>query len=128
MKVKGNSFLKVVQPVLPTQDVQSSIDFYVQQLGFHLCFQDQELNPQYAGVKRDGVELHLQWHDPAEWEAVERPSLRFVVEEIDSLFTELIMRGVIADGSTIRSTAWGTREFGLFDPSKNGLIFYTEGS
>lgn len=65
MKVDGDSFLKQVQPVLPTQDVLASIDFYVQQLGFHLSFQDHESDPAYAGVQRDGVELHLQKHDPA---------------------------------------------------------------
>lgn len=49
-----------------------------------------------------------------------------MVEGIDSFFTELIMRGVIADGATLRTTGWGTREFAMFDPSNNGLTFYTE--
>ncbi|MEM7383358.1 MAG: VOC family protein, partial [Verrucomicrobiota bacterium] len=49
-----------VQPVLPSQDVPASIDFYVEKLGFTLAFKDAD-QPTYAGVRRDGVELHLQW-------------------------------------------------------------------
>ncbi len=55
-----------VHPVLPCRDVASAIEFYVDKLGFTLSFQDAS-DPKYAGVKRDSVELHLQWRDPKEW-------------------------------------------------------------
>ena len=61
--------LREVHPVLPCQDVASSIEFYVHKLGFTLVFQDAD-DPGYAGVRRDCVELHLQWHDSKEWERV----------------------------------------------------------
>lgn len=48
-----------VQPVLPVQDVGAAIGFYVDRLGFSLAFRDSEDDPRYAGVRRDGVELHL---------------------------------------------------------------------
>lgn len=114
-----------VQPVLPTQDVQASIEFYVNRLGFTLAFQDAE-NPTYAGLRRDGVELHLQWHDPSEWSRTERPMLRFLVTDVDGLFEELEGKEVFHPNTAIRATPWGTREFAFFDPDKNGLTFYVD--
>jgi len=118
--------LQAVNPVLPSQDVRASIEFYVTQLGFFHLFQDSADNPGYAGVRRDDVELHIQWHDPAEWSAVERPSLRFIVPEVQSLFDEYKDKGVFHDGTALRETPWGTREFAFFDPDKNGLTFYCD--
>lgn len=117
--------LTQVQPVLPSQDVQASIDFYVQKLGFTLAFKDGE-SPRYAGLRRDDVELHLQWHDPSEWSRTERPMLRFVVTDLDELFDELEPTGVFHEQTKIRATAWGTREFAFFDPDMNGLTFYVD--
>ena len=58
--------LKAVNPVLPSKDVSAAIEFYVTRLGFKLRGQDSSSNPQYAVVGRDKVEVHIQWHDPAE--------------------------------------------------------------
>lgn len=118
--------LQSVHPVLPSQDVATSIAFYVDQLGFTLGFQDSKENPHYAGVRRDDVELHLQWHDPAEWTDVDRPMLRFVVQDIDALFEEYRDRGVFHERTELRETGWGTREFAFYDPYKNGLTFYVD--
>lgn len=117
--------IKQVQPVLPSQDVKASVDYYVGRLGFELAFQD-SANPTYAGVRRDGVEIHLQWHDPNEWSRTERPMLRFVVSDIDSLFEELKNKDVFHHSTDLRTTAWGTREFAFFDPDMNGLTFYID--
>ena len=118
--------LLAVNPVLPTKDVRAAIDYYVTRLGFALSFQDSPDEPGYAGVRRDMVGLHLQWHDPSEWEAVERPSLRFVVPQIEALFEEYKDKGVFHASTAIRETAWGTREFAFFDPDQNGLTFYCD--
>ncbi len=118
--------LQAVQPVLPSQDVQAALEFYVQRLGFVLAFQDAEQDPRYAGLRRDGVELHLQWHDPAEWSAVERPMLRFFVPKVEALFEELAPRGVFHGETQLRDTGWGTREFAFYDLDGNGLTFYRD--
>ncbi len=115
-----------VQPVLPVQDVGAAIGFYVDRLGFSLAFRDSEDHPRYACVRRDGVELHLQWHDPSEWDRVERPMLRFVVPDIEALFDEYRGRDVFHDRTALRDTPWGTREFGFYDPDMNGLTFYRD--
>ena len=111
--------------MLPSQNVQSSIEFYVRRLGFTLAFQDVE-SPKYAGVRRDDVELHLQWHDPSEWSRIERPMLRFEVSDVDGLFEELQTKEVFHQNTAMRTTPWGTREFAFFDPDKNGLTFYVD--
>ena len=117
--------IRSVQPVLPSQNVTSSVAFYVEKLGFTLAFQDAPENPRYAGVWRDDVEIHFQWHDANEWSAVERPMLRFVVPMVAELFEEYRTVGVFHAGTSLRKTEWGTREFAFYDPYKNGLTFYS---
>jgi catechol 2,3-dioxygenase-like lactoylglutathione lyase family enzyme len=118
--------IRAVNPVLPCRDVRASVAFYVDRLGFTRLFQDVPEEPRYAGVGRDGVEIHLQWHDPAEWERVERPMLRFVVPEVESLFEEYRVAGVFHGQTALRDTAWRTREFAFYDLDKNGLTFYRD--
>src|ERR1035437_10157003 len=48
------------------RDVQRAIRFY-KSIGFALRSQDVPNDPKYAVIARDGVELHLQWHDAQEW-------------------------------------------------------------
>ena len=123
--------LESVQPVLMSRDVAASVRFY-ERLGFSLSFQDSADDPKYAGVIRDGVELHLQWQDATQWlHHHDRPTYRFVVREVDALHTELHDSGaldtLVAGSSpwlTPGDTPWGTREFHVRDPDGNGLQFY----
>ena len=115
-----------VQPVLMSRDVAASIRFYVDRLGFAVTFQDAPADPRYAGVTRDGAELHLQWHDAGEWAYPnDRPTYRFVVRDVDGLWDELRARGV-PDMTAVRDAPWGTREFHVRDPDLNGLQFYRD--
>jgi catechol 2,3-dioxygenase-like lactoylglutathione lyase family enzyme len=122
--------LDSVHPVLMVRDVAATIAFY-QRLGFSLAFQDDPTAPRYAGVKRDAVELHLQWHDQSHWDCPhDRPNYRFFVADVDALYLELSRTGVLDEWSGTgpwrapANTPWGTREFHLRDPSGNGLQFY----
>ena len=115
--------LLAVHPVLMSSDVRASIAFY-ERLGFKLGFQDDPAKPRYAGIIRDSVELHLQWHDEAK--SGDRPVYRFLVDDVDALFTEL-GDAVGQQQSPWRKpgdTPWGTREFHVRDPDGNGLQFY----
>lgn len=114
-----------VNPVLPCRDVTAAVEFYVTKLGFTARFKD-AAQPKYAGVRRDGVELHLQWHEATEWERVERPSLRFYVDDVDALYDEFRGRDIIHDAVTLRDTPWSTREFAFCDPDGNELTFYED--
>ena len=115
-----------VQPVLPTRDVAAAIGYYVGQLGFELAFADSTTDPGYAGLRRGGVEIHLQWHAPDEWERVERPMLRFVVPDVEELFEEYRDRDLFHERTALRRTEWGTREFAFYDLDMNGLVFYRD--
>jgi len=115
-----------INPVLPSTDVARSIDFYVTKLGFRLMFQDSQEAPQYAGVGRGAVSLHLQWHDEQEWDRVERPMIRFVIENVGYLFDEWSDREVFHEQTAVRETIWRTKEFAFFDPDMNGLTFYSD--
>jgi catechol 2,3-dioxygenase-like lactoylglutathione lyase family enzyme len=54
--------LHQIHPILPVQDVVEALKFYVNKLGFSIAFSDDSKNPTYAGIRRDDVEIHLQWH------------------------------------------------------------------
>lgn len=46
-------YLHQIHPVLP------ALFFYVNKLGFEILFADDDKDPKYAGVRRDGIEIHL---------------------------------------------------------------------
>lgn len=123
--------LEAVHPVLMTRDIRASVRFF-ESLGFSQLFQDHPSNPRYACVGRDGVELHLQWHDSSQWEGSgDRPAYRFFVREVDALYAEFRSRGGLPDEAAASSpwakpgdTPWGTHEFHVRDPSGNSLQFY----
>jgi catechol 2,3-dioxygenase-like lactoylglutathione lyase family enzyme len=120
-------YLHQIHPVLPVKNVFEALDFYVNRLGFKIAFADDSKEPTYAGVIRDGIEIHLQWHDEKEWEAKsDRPMLRIVTEHIDALYEELTKKDVFHAHTLLRETAWGTREFAFYDPFMNGLTFYRD--
>ncbi|GAA0872090.1 hypothetical protein GCM10009117_12370 [Gangjinia marincola] len=122
---KGNGFLAEVHPVLPVWDVMEALQFYVEKLNFDIGFVDDEKNPRYAGVVRDGIELHLQWHDKSEWDnGMDRPLLRILTQKIKLLYEEYKYAGVFHEYTNLEETDWGTLEFSFYDPFKNALIFY----
>ena len=116
--------LESVQPVLMSRDVVRSIRFY-ESLGFTLAGQDAPHEPKYARIQRDGIELHLQWHDAKEWDYPnDRPTYRFVVIDVDELCRRFRESVAALDATTVVDTPWGTREFHVRDPDSNGLQFY----
>jgi len=120
-------YLHQIHPVLPVQDVVEALKFYVNKLGFKIAFADDSKEPYYAGVIRDGIEIHLQWHHAKEWEhSVERPMLRIVSQNIEELYEEFEKQGFFHKNTALKETTWGTREFAFFDPYKNGLTFYRD--
>jgi len=123
----ANGYLHQIHPVLPVQDVVEALKFYVHKLGFKIAFADDGKKPTYAGVKRDGIEIHLQWHDAKEWELkVDRPMLRIVTQHIEVLFEEYSEKDVFHENTILKNTDWGTREFAFYDVYKNGLVFYAD--
>lgn len=125
--MKTASF-REVNPVLAVRNVDAAIRFYTEKLGFRVSFQDSPTDPKYAGVRRDTVELHLQWHDERDFknDGSDPPILRFIVDDPDSLYEEYKMKNALGPKCEVKDTPWGTREFGLFEPDGTGLVFYRD--
>ncbi len=120
-------YLHKIHPVLPVQNVSEAIAYYVDNLGFTLSFKDAEIAPSYAGVVRDGIEIHLQWHDAKEWDIrINRPMLRIITQHIEALFKEYEAAQVFHEKTALKNTPWGTREFAFYDLYRNGLTFYQD--
>jgi catechol 2,3-dioxygenase-like lactoylglutathione lyase family enzyme len=125
------AYLRAVHPVLAARDVAISVRFFID-LGFEPLFQDAPDAPRYAAVQRDGAQLHLQWADPIHWSyAMDRPVYRFLVDDVDALYSEFAASHDFDAGArrspwaAPANTPWGTREFHLHDPAGNGLQFYS---
>jgi catechol 2,3-dioxygenase-like lactoylglutathione lyase family enzyme len=123
--VPSRARLTDVIPVLPARDVSEAVQFYVERLGFELVFQDSQDRPQYAGIRRGGVELHPQFQFPEDFEAgtAGQAMLRLVVDDPGTLFLEYQDKGVFHDQTQLSDTQWGTREFAFWDLNHNGLTF-----
>lgn len=123
--------LMAVHPVLMVADVPQTLQFF-DRLGFSVAFVDDEAQPRYAGLQRDGVEIHVQRHAAASTAGgQDRPVYRFLVRDVDALYAEFCARAASALATAALTpwhapadTPWGTREFHVHDTCRNGLQFY----
>ena len=106
------------RPVLFVTDINQSVDFYVQQLGFTQPWRYEEEGKAWvAQVDRLGCEIILssQWPDKV------GKGLMFISldgDVLDALRAELVGRGVeVKDGN------WGYRLMVVVDPDGNELYF-----
>ena len=117
-----------VHPVLMARDVAESISWFGR-LGFLPIFMDDSAAPRYAAIRRDSVELHLQWGDGSQWEhSGDRPVYRFLCPDVDAVYAAFEQAGVSVgtEGPWAYpgNTPWHTREFHVRDPAGNVLQFY----
>jgi len=103
-------------PVIPVTDAAEAIAFYRDRLGFSLAF---EQGP-YAGVSRDGVELHL---DGVENRGAGMVTCRVETENVETLYSELEPTGVVDPAEPLRTTPWGSRQFSVLDCCGNRITF-----
>ncbi len=114
------SQFKQIIPVIPTADMKRDVAWYAEKTGFQYIFGDEG----YAGVKRDNLEIHLQWHadtadDPLNGGSV----VKIFIEGIEDFFNELLERGTVTSDQLRKNTPWGTHEFGFYDLNKNAIFF-----
>ncbi|MDT8322047.1 MAG: hypothetical protein RQ826_16140 [Xanthomonadales bacterium] len=113
-----------VNPVIMSSNVRKTIDF-LSMIGFRVQFQDNPEDPKYAGMGRDSVEVHIQWNDLSGIPpGTDRPTLRFVVDDVDAMAEEMVRNGF--SGIRPFSSSWGTYEFHLQDHDRNGFQFYAD--
>jgi len=105
-------------PVLPSSDIERDIQWYKKHTGFELVFGDN----MYAGLQRDNLELHLQWHADTDDDPLLGGSvIKIFVEDVTPFFEEFHERGTVPKDK-LRKTFWGTYEFGFHDPNKNAIF------
>lgn len=110
-----------VQPILGTRDVAKAVAFYVDRLGFTLAFGVPTNEGNYVGLRRDRVELHMQFQYEHEMGTIR---LRIVVDDPNALYEEYKDQDVFGDKTRLADTPWGTREFAIYDLDGNSLTFY----
>ena len=114
-----SKFLQII-PVIPTSDIKRDLIWYAEKTGFEYAFGDD----MYAGIRRDGQEIHLQWHADTEDDPLNGGSvIKIFVDDVETLFEELVKRGTVKANQLRKNTPWGTHEFGFFDLNQNALFF-----
>lgn len=114
------SSFKQIVPVIPTVDMKRDLIWYAEKVGFQYIFGDE----MYAGIKRDDLEIHRQWHADTEDDPLNGGSVvKIFLEGIDSLFDEMVERGTLGKDQLRKNTPWGTHEFGFFDLNNNAIFF-----
>ncbi len=119
----STKLVKII-PVLESADIDRDIAWYKEKTGFELSFSHDKM---YAGLYRDDLEIHLQWHastkdDPMNGGAV----IRIDVKNIKPLFEEFKQRGAVNENDFRANTPWRTNEFAIHDLNSNA-IFISEG-
>jgi catechol 2,3-dioxygenase-like lactoylglutathione lyase family enzyme len=128
---EGNSRnLASIRPFFIVKDLQASITYYRDRLGFQVDFQGPDADPYYAGVSRDGIGVMLKAilpdvlpcpnhtrHEWARWDAY------IYTLDPDALYDELRRRGVSFGKplSFIDEGLWG---FELADADGYVLAFF----
>lgn len=108
--------LTAIRPFFIVKNLQQSMAFYQERLGFQLDFQGPEGDPYYAGLSREGIGVMLKAITPdvlpvpnhtrhpwARWDAY------IYAEDPDALFAEFRGKGVsfVQELSFIDDGLWG---------------------
>ena len=119
----NTEFVKII-PVLESADIDRDVKWYKQKTGFEVSFSHEKM---YAGLCRDNLEIHLQWHAGTEGDPLSGGALtRIDVKNIKPLFEEFKQRGAVNENNFRANTPWGTNEFAIADLNSNVIIISEE--
>lgn len=105
-------------PVLASLDIERSVAFFCEKLGFSARFSQQGV---YGVVVRGEVSIHL-WACP-ERHIAENTSCRVQVAGVDALYAECRGLGIVHPKGKLAVQPWGSREFAILDPDGNLVTF-----
>lgn len=114
---------KTLSPIIPVSDMQRSIDFYTEVLGFNVAMQSGD----YSILTRDDASLHLTRADDQSVLDATRghTSYYLEVEHIESLWSHVSHFRSRYKVRDLFDREYGMREFHIIDPD-NCLIFVGE--
>jgi catechol 2,3-dioxygenase-like lactoylglutathione lyase family enzyme len=107
-------------PILPCEDIEATIGFYVERLGFEREWVSGE-PPEDGGVRRGEVQLYFMRNANLAAGACNREVMLFV-ENVDALHAEHTGRGAPIS-EPLRDELWGLREYSVSDPHGHRLRF-----
>ena len=111
-----------LSPLIPAgSDVEASLAFYVQHLGFTTKYKQGEPTAM-AIIQRDAVEIFLCRN--ADRYVAEQTSCRIHVQHVEQLYREYQAQGVIHPNGQLTMKPWGTQEFAILDPAGVCITFY----
>lgn len=122
-------------PALPVKNVNKSIDFYRDNLGFTLV----HFEGGFAVLECNNVQIHL-------WEAFDESwrtrsnsspvisgaesfiagtaSCRIEVEGVDEMYHRIQPLGILHPNAKLSDQWWGVRDFAVSDPDNNLIAFF----
>ncbi len=123
MSITKQFTIKNMSPQLLVADLERSIAFYTNKLGFNVDFRYEDF---YAGVSRDGYVIHLKSGEPSGEERKNRQNnedlnIVFSVSGIESAYEELVGRSVDVV-QPLRVMPYG-KEFYVADLDGNIIAF-----
>lgn len=109
-------------PIFPVKDVEKSIAFYRDQLGFELSFSWED-PPSYAVIRRgEGVSIHLVKREDNLQPSARHTSLYIFVYDVDKVFEEFQAKEVQIT-HPLQDQDYGMRDFDIIDPDGFRLCF-----
>jgi hypothetical protein len=115
----STKLVKII-PVLESADIGRDVAWYKEKTGFEVSFIHEKM---YAGLYRDDLEIHLQWHAGTPGDSMNGGAVvRIEVKNIKSIFEELKQRGAASDKDFKANTPWGTNEFAFHDLISNAIF------
>ena len=123
MSTATESTIKAMSPQFLVADIERSLEFYTNKLGFDIDFRYGDF---YVGIKREGHSIHLKLAEPSPEEGSNRKNndhldVTLSVQGLDALYETLRSRSV-AITQPLRVMPYG-REFYVSDPDVYILAF-----
>jgi catechol 2,3-dioxygenase-like lactoylglutathione lyase family enzyme len=117
--MNGETQFLAAVPVLASLDIQRSVDFFANKLGFGIVYAAQDA---YGIVSKGEVSIHfLACNDPRIPLAT---GCRVGVANIESLYTHCSKEGIVHPDWQLKTTEWGNREFAILEADKNLVTFF----
>ena len=104
--------------VMPVSDIDASLRFFTQVLGFTQEFRFKE----YAGVERDNCLIHLSRIGNPNTSSPGSGAVYIFCDHVDDIYHEIVKRDATVDGEP-KDYPYGMRDFVAFDPDGNKLSF-----
>lgn len=110
-----------VTPVVPSSDVDATIAFYVEQLGFREVFRVGEPTDTAAVECGAATVMFFRCGEPkiAEWTAY-----RIRVSGVEALYDHCFAAGIVHPNGHLARKPWGNDEFVVLDPDGVAITFW----